>query len=111
MRTRANLLFAAIGILLLPFLISRSQDNAFRHSAPIAQVAFAGHSNVAGREGDECFPCGTEDCVCNPGEEPGSMPDGEHKPDDPDNPDQGDPNPGPLALLAVLALLIWRFGR
>jgi MYXO-CTERM domain-containing protein len=61
---------------------------------------------------EECFPCGTELCACDEGETPGSMPDQqEHKTDDPDNPDQGDPNPGPLALLVVLALLVWRFGR
>ena len=46
LRTRASLLLAAVGILLLPFLISRSQYNAFRNSAPIAQVVFAGHDHV-----------------------------------------------------------------
>jgi hypothetical protein len=98
--------------LLLPFLISRSQDNAFRNSAPSALIAFAGHNTVAGHLGEHCQPCGTEVCACYEGETPENpFPDQTENKTDPNNPEQGDPNPGPLALLIVLALLVWRFGR
>ena len=113
MRIRATLLFAAIGILFLPFLVSRSQDNKLRSSAPSSLIAFAGHVQTNGHsgegEGEECHPCGIGDCVCDPGESV-SQPD-QGKPGEPPPPDQGDPNLGPLALLAALALLVWRLGR
>ena len=115
MRIRATLLFAAVGILLLPFLVSRSQQNELRNSASSAQIAFAGHVLSTGLTGGgQWCECGSgPECICDPGEtpeNPNPRDQQEDKTDDPNAPSQ-DPNPGPLALLVVLALLVWRFGR
>ena len=102
--------------MLLPFLVSRSQTNELKNVAPYTQIALAGHTLAAGQTGyGEWCECGTENCICDAGETPENHPtspfEQQGNPDDPKNPSQGDPDPGPLTLLVVLALLVWRFGR
>ena len=125
MRSRKILLLAVVSILSLPFLVSLSNDCQSNSPNAFSPVVYGGHnvgsSNSGtpggqGGQGTECFPCAVlGPCFCDPGEIPGSPgPTGEQQADktgEPTNPEQGDPNPGTLALLAVLALLIWRFGR
>ena len=83
----------------------------------LATSTFAGHL-LSGTGRQECFPCGTAECICDPGEEPGSAitsepsdtplyspkisgtPSGE----DGSNPEMG----APLLLLAVALGLVLR---
>jgi len=101
--------------LLLPFLVPQSQDNVVWNSPFGSQVAFAGHIVVNGTVLN-CDCHTTALCECDEGEEgptavPPNQRNGTDEPEDPKPPTPDETDPGTLALLVVLALLAWRFGR
>ncbi|MEK6301049.1 MAG: hypothetical protein AABO41_10035 [Acidobacteriota bacterium] len=63
---RKRLVIAAVCILALPLFFSASQTEKSSNANPFATSALAGHSTMGGWCG-----CGTEACICDPGEEPG----------------------------------------
>jgi hypothetical protein len=86
----------------LPLLVSQSPTNTVAPS-PYATVAFAGHNSMGG-----WCQCGTDGCICDPGEQPGnnlSTTSPSDKSVDQDAEQSVDPASGLMVL--TLALLFW----
>ena len=105
---RKRLLLAAVCILALPIGFSLYSGDNFTNSAPFATVALAGHTII----GDWCA-CGTEACICGPGEQGGNL----NAPTT-DRVKQSAParagspvDPGAGLLMLTLAFLLWTRSR
>ena len=61
---RKQLILATLCILTLPLCFSDSPPGGPADTAPVAAVAYAGHTTT----GNWC-ECGTQGCICDPGEE------------------------------------------
>jgi hypothetical protein len=105
---KIRLAFAAVCILALPLLFSVHRSGLSSHSAPSAGVALAGHLSVGGYYCE----CGTQDCICDPGELPGglnksSVQSGSVSNTEPATDTTSDPDLTTGALLVALCIALW----
>jgi hypothetical protein len=95
-------------MLALPLMLPARATNDEKLVLPFPGVAFAGRTWA----GVYC-ECGTQDCICDPGEVPPGSQTSRFGSSDPNNnelDDQlpgGDVDPAPGALLVAFALLLW----
>jgi len=106
---RIRLLFAAVSILILPFVLSPIAGDKQTNFAPFATVALAGHT----LSGDWC-QCGVPGCICDPGEVGGSsrpLPNKGKAVDQTASPNRANSHSGfdfgTGALILALALFMW----